>query len=71
MVGATAPSLQDLHPTPTDGLMPGAEIQANAIETVLRGLPASRRPGGSTCSLIVLSASSSPLVGAAGPARGR
>jgi adenylate cyclase len=41
VVGASAPSLQDLHPVPTvdDGLMPGPEVQANAISTVLRGLP--------------------------------
>ena len=41
VVGPTAPSLQDVHPTSTTGdeLMSGAEIQANAIETVRRGLP--------------------------------
>jgi adenylate cyclase len=47
VVGASAPSLQDLHPTPTsgDGLMPGPEVQANAISTVLRGLPLREAPG--------------------------
>src|SRR4051794_41304569 len=46
VVGASAPSLQDLHATPTsgDGEMPGPEIQANAISTVLRGLPLRRSP---------------------------
>jgi len=46
-VGSSAPSLQDLHPVPTaqDGLMPGSEIQANAISTVLRGLPLRDAPG--------------------------
>ena len=41
VVGASAPSLQDLHPVPTvdDGLMPGPEVQANAISTVLREFP--------------------------------
>ena len=41
VVGASAPSLQDLHPVPTEdeALMPGPEVQANAISTVLRGLP--------------------------------
>jgi CHASE2 domain-containing sensor protein len=39
VVGATAPSLQDLHPTPDGRLMSGAEIQANAIDTALRGFP--------------------------------
>ena len=38
VVGPSAPSLQDVHPTPT-GLMSGAEIQANAIDTILRGAP--------------------------------
>ena len=45
VVGASAPSLQDLHPTPTSGdeLMSGPEVQANAISTVLRGAAAARR----------------------------
>jgi adenylate cyclase len=47
VIGATAPSLQDVHPSPTDGTldMPGPEIQANAISTVLRDFPL-KRPGG-------------------------
>ncbi|HEV3002080.1 MAG TPA: adenylate/guanylate cyclase domain-containing protein [Solirubrobacteraceae bacterium] len=47
VVGASAPSLQDLHPVPTahDELMPGPEVQANAISTVLRGLPLRDAPG--------------------------
>jgi len=39
VVGATAPTLQDLHPTAVDDLMPGPEINANAIQTVLDGYP--------------------------------
>jgi HD-GYP domain-containing protein (c-di-GMP phosphodiesterase class II)/CHASE2 domain-containing sensor protein len=41
VVGATAPTLQDVHPTPAshDRLMSGPEIQANAIWTALHGLP--------------------------------
>ncbi len=41
IVGPTAPSLQDVHPTSTsgDGVMSGAEIQASASWTVQRGLP--------------------------------
>jgi HD-GYP domain-containing protein (c-di-GMP phosphodiesterase class II) len=41
VVGATAPTLQDVHSTPTadDRLMSGPEIQANAIATALRRLP--------------------------------
>ncbi|HEV2061352.1 MAG TPA: adenylate/guanylate cyclase domain-containing protein, partial [Solirubrobacteraceae bacterium] len=46
VVGASAPSLQDLHPVPTvdDGLMAGPEGQANAISTVLRGFPLREAP---------------------------
>jgi CHASE2 domain-containing sensor protein len=41
VVGAVAPTLKDVAYTPTSGtqLMAGAEIQANAIRTALRGLP--------------------------------
>jgi CHASE2 domain-containing sensor protein len=41
IVGATAPSLQDLHSTPVSGsdLMPGPEVQANAIWTAMHGNP--------------------------------
>jgi adenylate cyclase len=43
IVGASAPSLQDLHPTSTTGdeLMAGPEIQANAIWTAEHGFPLS------------------------------
>jgi CHASE2 domain-containing sensor protein len=45
VVGAAAPTLQDVHPTPTsDRLMSGAEIEANAIDTALRGLPLRSTP---------------------------
>jgi CHASE2 domain-containing sensor protein len=41
VVGATAPTLQDVHPTPTASgkLMSGPEIEANAIYTATHGLP--------------------------------
>jgi adenylate cyclase len=39
VIGATAPSLQDIHATPTGAVMSGPEIQANAIATALRGFP--------------------------------
>ncbi len=47
VVGATAPVLQDIHPTsaPGDRLMPGPEIQANAIWTALHGNPLRDAPG--------------------------
>ena len=38
VIGATAPILQDVHQTAV-GFMPGPEIQANAIDTALRGFP--------------------------------
>src|SRR3954447_17978021 len=46
VVGATAPTLQDVHSTPTasDRLMSGPEIQTNAISTALRGLPLREAP---------------------------
>jgi HD-GYP domain-containing protein (c-di-GMP phosphodiesterase class II) len=47
IVGATSSVLQDLHPTPTSGagLMPGPEIQANALWTALNGNPLRDAPG--------------------------
>ncbi len=39
VVGATAPSLQDIHATPTGAVMSGPEIQANAVATALRSFP--------------------------------
>jgi adenylate cyclase len=56
VVGATAPVLQDLHPTSTSGddQMAGPEIQANAIGTALRGFPLREAPTGIDVALIVL-----------------
>jgi adenylate cyclase len=45
IVGATARILQDIHPTATSGGMPGPEIWANAISTLLRGVPLRNAPG--------------------------
>jgi adenylate cyclase len=45
IVGATAPILQDIHPTATSGGMPGPEIWANAVSTLLRGVPLRNAPG--------------------------
>jgi CHASE2 domain-containing sensor protein len=46
VVGATAPTLRDVHSTPVGGeeLMPGAEVQANAIWTALADLPLRSSP---------------------------
>jgi adenylate cyclase len=57
VIGPSAPSLQDVHPTSTTGddeLMAGAEIQANALDTVLRALPLQPAPRGLDVLLIVL-----------------
>jgi CHASE2 domain-containing sensor protein/tRNA A-37 threonylcarbamoyl transferase component Bud32 len=47
VVGAVAPSLQDLHTTSVsgDGQMAGPEIVASAISTALRGFPLRTVPG--------------------------
>ena len=62
VVGATASNLQDIHATSTDNSMPGPEIQANAIETVIRGFPISSVPGWLNVVLIVLFGVGVPLV---------
>jgi adenylate cyclase len=46
VIGASAPILQDLHQTPTStNPMPGAEIWANSMSTLLRGVPLRGIPG--------------------------
>jgi adenylate cyclase len=62
VIGATASNLQDIHPTSTDSAMPGVEIQANAIATVLRGFPLSSAPGWVNVALIVLLGVAVPLI---------
>ncbi|MGH2954918.1 MAG: CHASE2 domain-containing protein [Solirubrobacterales bacterium] len=63
VVGATAPSLQDLHSTSVtdEQLMSGPEIQANAISTVDRGNPLDESGGLLDAGLIVLAAALAPL----------
>ena len=63
VVGATAPSLQDFHATPTSGsdLMPGPEVQANAIWTALRGNPLAGAPGWLALLAILVGALLAPL----------
>ena len=54
VVGATAPRLNDLHPTSVgDGPMAGPEINANAIQTVMDGVPLRDSPGWVDAILIV------------------
>src|SRR5205085_1521941 len=56
VVGPTQVALQDVHATSVGGssLMSGAEVQANAISTVVRGLPLRRSPSALNLVLIVL-----------------
>jgi adenylate cyclase len=61
VVGPSAPSLQDIHPTSTASEMPGAEVQASAIETVLRGLPLRSTAAWLDLALIVLMGCAAPL----------
>jgi CHASE2 domain-containing sensor protein len=63
VVGATAPTLRDVHSTPVGGeeLMPGAEVQANAIWTALHGLPLRSVPVGVDILLLALLAMLAPL----------
>jgi adenylate cyclase len=63
VVGATAPSLQDVHATATTGeeLMSGPEFQANAISTVLDDFPLREVPGAVDVLLIVLLSIVPPL----------
>ncbi|WP_053227322.1 CHASE2 domain-containing protein [Solirubrobacter soli] len=73
VVGATAPALQDVHPTsaPGERQMPGAEIQANAIWTALHGNPLKEIPDWVAFLIAVTLGLVAPLsVQAFGPVRG-
>ena len=63
VIGTTAPTEQDVHATSVSGseLMSGPEIQANAIETALRGFPLKNAPWGLDQLLVVLMAFIPPL----------
>jgi adenylate cyclase len=63
IIGATAPSLQDVHATPTSGggVMAGPEIQANAVSTFLRGGPLRSTGLAADLVLIVLLGAAAPL----------
>jgi CHASE2 domain-containing sensor protein len=64
VVGASAPTLRDVHTTPVNGVEPmaGAEVQANAVWTLLHGIPLTDAPLGVTLVLIALLALVAPLV---------
>ena len=62
MVGASAPRLQDIHPVSFgNDLMPGPEIHANAISTILRNLPLETVPNWVNVVLIILLGMLAPL----------
>ena len=65
IVGATAPSLQDLSATSTsgNGLTPGPELQAAAIQTILSDFPLKETPDWLSLVLMVLFALIPPLLG--------
>jgi len=69
VVGASVPSLHDVHPTPTGENMSSAEIQANAISTVLRGLPLHSAPRELNIGLVFLLGMLAPLVSLVAPLR--
>ncbi len=66
VVGAVAPSLQDLSATSTSGsgLMPGPELQAAAIQTIIDDFPLRRTPGWLAIVLMALFAFVPPALGA-------
>jgi adenylate cyclase len=64
VVGAGAPSLGDNHTTSTtraEAVMAGPEIMANAIDTVLRGIPLRSAPGWIGVLLVLVAAAAVPL----------
>ena len=63
VIGATATNLNDIHPSSTDSAMPGPEIQANAVYTVLRNFPLRAAAGWVNVLLILLLGLTVPLVG--------
>src|SRR3954466_1564151 len=64
VVGATTPTLQDVHPTPVGGtaLMAGPEVQANAIATALDGNPLRSAPAPVGWLLVIGLALATPLL---------
>ncbi|MDW5595500.1 adenylate/guanylate cyclase domain-containing protein [Conexibacter stalactiti] len=61
VVGATAQALQDFHPTPFGGQTSGAEINANAIQTILDDYPLRDAPGALLVLLLLAGGLLAPL----------
>ncbi|HEY1359535.1 MAG TPA: adenylate/guanylate cyclase domain-containing protein, partial [Thermoleophilaceae bacterium] len=64
VVGASAPSLQDVHATAVtgDNVQAGPEIQAESIQTALDGFPLEEAPGAVDVILIVLLGLVGPVI---------
>jgi adenylate cyclase len=61
LVGPIAPTLQDVHETPYDSVMPGAEYQANVLQTARDGFSLQDSPTWLDIVLIVLLGLVAPL----------
>ena len=61
VVGATAPVLQDQHPTAAASQMSGPEVQANAIATALARFPLRNAPAAVSILLVIALAALAPL----------
>jgi adenylate cyclase len=61
VVGPIAPTLQDIHDTPFDSVMPGGEYQANVFQTVREGFPLHDSPTWLDVLLIALFGFVAPL----------
>jgi adenylate cyclase len=62
VIGTTSSLLQDIHPTSTDSAMPGPELQANAINTALKGEPLKSFGGWVTVISIIILGAIVPLL---------
>jgi adenylate cyclase len=63
VVGASAPVLQDIHDTSFGTGMSGPELQANAIETAVKGFPLRSVPTWLDILMIILLGAAAPLLG--------
>jgi len=64
IIGATDPRLNDMNPVPVgDGPMPGPEVHANAVATLLAGVPLRDPPGWLDALLVVALAAGGALLG--------
>jgi adenylate cyclase len=61
VVGATDPLLKDIQQTPVGGGMPGPEVQANAIATILDDFPLRDAPDWKAVLLIALAGLATPM----------